>query len=241
MSSQIDNPVDDLRSRIGLVQEKIYEAAVRAGRDPGEIELIAVTKSVDARMIELAGQAGIKTVGENRAQDLLAKRPLVAAPLRWHFIGTLQRNKVRSLIGRVELIHSLDRISLAEEISAQSTAAGVSTAVLVQVNLSGETTKQGLAREQVLPFLEKVSALPGLCIKGLMTIAPLGPPAGAREVFQAARQLAEQVKREKLPGVEMAHLSMGMTNDYETAVEEGSTMVRIGTAIFGPRSKPAKE
>lgn len=241
MNSQLTNPVDDLRSRISLVREKIYDAALRAGRDPKGIELIAVTKSVDARTIDYAAQAGINTVGENRAQDLLAKQALVEAPVKWHFIGSLQRNKVRSLIGRVELIHSLDRISLAEEISAQSIAAGMSTAVLVQVNLSGETTKQGLAREQVLPFLEKVRVLPGLCIKGLMTIAPLGHPAAIREVFRAARGLALQVKREGLPGVEMAHLSMGMTNDYEAAVEEGATMVRVGTAIFGPRSKPAKE
>lgn len=232
---------NELRSRIDEVRERIYRAAIRSGRDPREIRLIAVTKSVDAQTINRAVAAGIETAGENRVQELLAKQPLVELPLKWHFIGALQRNKVRSLVGRVELIHSLDRTDLVKEIAVRSRERGLVTSALVQVNLSGEHTKQGLSKDQLLPFVKQWSEMEGVAIRGLMTIAPMGHPEEARRVFRELRELSEQVKREGIPGVEMFHLSMGMTGDFEIAVEEGATLVRVGTAIFGPRVKTAKE
>lgn len=238
MNSRVD---DGLKERIGRVRKRIAEAAVRAGRDPREIELIAVSKSVDPYTINQALASGVEILGENRVQELAAKQPLVEKAARWHFIGSLQRNKVRSLIGRVEMIHSLDRISLAREISARSKEKGVVTPVLVQVNLSGEESKQGIDRDEAIPFIEETASMEGIFITGLMTIAPLVSPSETREVFRGLKQLRDQVELKGIPGVRMNHLSMGMTNDFEVAVEEGATLVRVGTAIFGPRGILAKE
>lgn len=226
---------EDLKDRIQRVKERISEAAWRVGRSPQEVELIAVTKSVDPQLISQAAAAGIKIAGENRVQELIAKQPQVEPALRWHFIGTLQRNKVRQLLGRVELIHLLDSLRLAEEIAARSRQQHLVTPVLLQVNLSGETSKRGMTKDLVFPLLERLGRLEGITILGLMTIAPRARPAETRAVFRGLRDLSEQIKREGFPGVSMQHLSMGMTDDFEVAVEEGATLVRVGRAIFGPR------
>lgn len=225
----------NLRERIAEVQERIAQAARRAGRRPEDIVLVGITKGVPPELIDQAFTAGVKIVGENRVQEMLAKIPRVTVPVEWHFVGTLQTNKVRQALGKVSLIHSLDRISLAEEIVRIARKEGITARVLVQVNASQELTKRGLEVKEVIPFLADISKWEGLKVEGLMTIAPAGRESEARRVFSRLRELAEEVQKEGFPGVEMRYLSMGMTDDFEVAIEEGSNMVRIGKGIFGPR------
>lgn len=225
----------NLRERVAEVQERIRQAAQRAGRQPEEIILVGVTKGVSPEVINQAFDAGIKIAGENRAQELLAKIPQVTRPVEWHFIGALQTNKVRQILNKVALIHSLDRFSLAEEIARVARRQGIAARALVQVNVSRETTKRGLEVKEVIPFLAEVSKYEGLQVEGLMTIAPLGKESEARRVFGQLRRLAEEVEKEGFPRVQMRYLSMGMTDDFEVAIEEGSNMVRIGRGLFGPR------
>lgn len=227
----------ELAERLERVRARIAAAAARAGRSPDEVTLVAVTKTVPAETIRRAWELGIRHVGENRAQELKAKQPALAdLPLIWHFVGRLQTNKVRDVVGRVGLVHSLDRWALAEAIDGRARRLGICQDCLVQVNVTGEPTKAGLPPEEVLPFLRRVAELPGIRVLGLMTIAPLaGGAEAARDAFRRLRGLAERLRREAPPRVEMRHLSMGMTGDFEVAIEEGATLVRIGTAIFGER------
>ena len=220
---------------VARIRERVAQAARRARRDPGEVEIVAVSKFVSPERIAEAVEAGIGIFGENRVQELLAKYPLVKSPAAWHLVGRLQTNKVKPIIGKVDLIHSLDRYALAAEIAKRAQAAGTRVNVLVQVNVSGEPSKQGLKPAEVMPFLEQIASFEGLAVKGLMTIAPQGDPQAARMVFRELRQLFEQVAQAEIAQVEMRYLSMGMTDDFEVAIEEGQTWCASAICIFGKR------
>lgn len=222
--------------RIAQIKQRIVQAAERTGRDPDQVKIVAVTKFVDLERINEALSTGITILGENRVQEFMSKYPRVKKTVEWHLIGSLQTNKVKSAINRIDLIHSLDRFSLAKEISLNARRSGKRVKALVQVNVAGESSKRGLTPEEVIPFIKQVTQLEGLEIQGLMTIAPLGEPEGSRLVFSRLRQIFEQVSELDIPGAEMRYLSMGMTNDFEVAVEEGANLIRIGTGIFGSRN-----
>lgn len=220
------------------VRKKIEAAAQRAGRDPAEIKLVAVTKTVEVPQIEEAIAAGITAIGENRVQELRKKYPEVTLPVEWHLIGHLQTNKVKYIVDKVDLVHSLDRFSLAQEIAKRAQQAGRIMPVLVQVNVAQEETKFGLRVEETEEFIRRVSELEGIKIQGLMTIAPyVEDPEEVRPVFRKLKELSEEIQDKAIPKVEMKYLSMGMSNDYEVAIEEGANLVRIGTAIFGERNQ----
>ncbi|ABO49251.1 alanine racemase domain protein [Desulforamulus reducens MI-1] len=222
-----------IAENISVIKGKIIESALRAGRDPASVRLIAVTKTVSADKARECIDAGVGDLGENRVQEFRNKLPEVPGA-RWHLIGHLQTNKVKYITGEVTLLHSLDRWSLAEEIHKRSLEAGIVTPALVQVNVAGEETKFGMAVQEVRDFITEVAGLSGISIQGLMTIAPLVEnPEEVRPVFRQLRELATDLQ--EVPGVKMEQLSMGMTNDYQVAIEEGATLVRIGTAIFGSR------
>lgn len=218
------------------VKANIAAAAAKARPDRDSVTLVAVTKTIPAERIQRIVDAGVHDLGENRVQELTEKISLVEGPVRWHLIGTLQTNKVKYIINHVYMIHSLDRLSLAEEIDRRAREAKLVCRVLVQVNVSGEESKHGISPSEVISFVREAAALPGLRICGLMTMAPQTAEAEeARPVFRGLRELAAKVEREKITGVTMEVLSMGMSNDYQVAVEEGATMVRVGSGIFGPR------
>ncbi|AVX31403.1 YggS family pyridoxal phosphate-dependent enzyme [Carboxydocella sp. ULO1] len=218
----------EIAVNLARVREEIRTAALRAGRRPEEITLVAVSKTVPPEGIQAALAAGVTDLGENRVQELLAKQPELPPGLRWHLIGTLQTNKVKYIIDRIHLLHSLDRWELAREISKRASARGLILKALIQVNVSGEETKHGLAPGDVPVFYREVQELPGLQIEGLMTMAPFVADAEqARPYFRQLRELARELG--------LKHLSMGMSNDYQVAIEEGATLVRIGSDIFGAR------
>lgn len=217
------------------MRRRIEESARRAGRDPRAVTLVAVTKGVEPDRIREALAAGAAALGENRVQELVAKRARVGPGADWHFIGRLQTNKVRRLLAGapVSLIHSLDRAALAEVLDREARRLGRVQPVLVQVNVSGEASKAGLPPADLLPFLRWAGGLPGLAIRGLMTIAPAAEdPETARPCFRRLRELCAEAAAAGIAGVRMEHLSMGMSVDYPIAVEEGATIVRVGRAIF---------
>jgi len=230
----------DIEKRIAdnleRVRECIGNALRRADRPEGSVRLVAVTKTVNVAEIEVAAGLGVRLVGENRVREALDKKSHVRAELEWHMIGNLQRRKVRDTVDNFDMIHSVDRIELAEEISKRAVAARKIVPVLIEVNTSGETTKHGIAPADLPAFIENVASLDGMHVRGLMTMGPFAAdPEQVRPYFVTLRECAERLKEMDIPGIEMTELSMGMTNDFEVAVEEGATMVRIGTAIFGPR------
>ena len=223
-------------TNIDLVRRRIDEAASRGGRSPFEVTLIAVTKTVEPERIREAVSAGIREIGENRVQEGKAKKPELPSGLVWHLIGPLQTNKVKVALQTFDFIHSLDRVELAAELHRRAVEREQAVPVLVEVNVAGEASKHGLAQGETFEFIRRVSALDGLRIQGLMTVAPfVEDPEEVRPVFQTLRQLAARVRDEGLSGVEMKYLSMGMSGDFEVAIEEGSNLVRIGSAIFGAR------
>lgn len=229
-----DDSQGNILQAIDQVQQQVALAAARVGRDPRQIKLVAVTKTVSAETAGQALQGGLKDLGENRVQELLVKYPRLPGA-RWHLIGHLQTNKVKSVIDKVSLIHSLDSWHLAREIDRRAGELAVSVQVLVQVNVAGELSKYGLAPGEVADFLQDLSKLPNIQVQGLMTIAPRVDRAEeVRPVFRELKQMAEQYHG-IAPGISMNMLSMGMTNDYMVAVEEGATLIRVGTALFGPR------
>ncbi len=211
--------------------ERINNAKENSGRGKEEITVIAVTKGISPERIKEAASLGINHFGENRVQEVLPKMEVLPDQLTWHFIGHLQSNKVKDVLPRFSLVHSLDRLSLAKEINKRSKKAKRITEALVQVNVAKEKSKFGLAVTELEGFIEKVvENFPNIKIKGLMTIAPYEEdPQEARPVFRELKDLARQIK---VPGAELKELSMGMSNDFEVAVEEGATMVRIGSALF---------
>jgi pyridoxal phosphate enzyme (YggS family) len=226
------------KQRLEAVLNRMEQAARRAGRDASEVKLIAVTKGVPVERVQEALASGCRSFGENRAQEALAKiESLGQAPgLEWHFIGPLQTNKIRFVLGRFVLIHSIDRMEAAERMDALARARGLVQPVLLEVNVAGERTKHGFEPDVVLSAAERMSALSGLRVLGLMAIPPpASSPQASRPYFRDLRMLAARVEARGIPGVSMRELSMGMSADFETAIEEGATMVRIGTALFGPR------
>lgn len=224
----------DIIENLRRVKENIAAAARRAGRSPEEIKLVTVTKTVDIERIKTVFEAGCRDFGENRVQELVKKQPLLPQAA-WHFIGHLQRNKIRNVAGRVALIHSLDRWSLAEDLDRWAHLHNRVLHVLVQVNVAGEETKFGVAPGEVEDFVAALGDLKGLAVDGLMTIAPyVDNPEEVRPVFRELRSIS--VKLSRYPFFTQKYLSMGMTNDYTVAIEEGANILRIGSAIFGSRS-----
>jgi len=223
-----------IESNLGSVRTRIASAARRGGRDPDDILLVAVTKTVGLQEILYAADLGVEVIGENRVREALAKHGRVGDRVKWHMVGHLQRRKVRDAVRIFDYIHSVDGLALAEEIDRRCAAAGKTMPILFEVNVSGEETKFGLAPDETLSVIQQASVLEHIRIEGLMTMAPLLPdPEEARPCFRELARLAESLEREDIPNVTMKHLSMGMTNDFAVAIEEGSTMVRVGTAIFG--------
>ena len=228
-----------LAENLQEVRAEMEAAARRAGRDPGEVMLLAVTKTHPVAVVREAIAAGLTELGENRVQELLEKQAQITDPVRWHLIGHLQTNKVKNVVGRVALIHSVESLRLAEEISRKAVALGLVQNVLVELNMAGEESKFGIKPEECRAFLRQIAPLPGLKVKGLMTVAPfVEDPERNRVYFRQMRELSVDIAAEKLDNVDMEHLSMGMSNDFAVAVEEGATIVRVGTRLFGDRTYP---
>ena len=225
-----------IRENVQFARNKIAEACRRSGRKSEEIELVAITKTVDVEQINEAIEAGIRVVGENRVQEAWRKFQEVGEKVHWHMVGHLQTNKVKRVLQFADMIHSVDSVYLAREIQTQAKKLDRTIEILIQVNTSGEESKFGLEPEATIGAIEEVSTLPNLKIKGLMTIGAFLPnPEDVRPCFKLLHDLKDRVNERGITSVEIGTLSMGMTNDYEIAIEEGSTMVRVGTAIFGER------
>ena len=225
-----------IKDNLRRVTEAVSRAASKTDRRGEDIELVAVTKTVDAARINEAIEAGVKAIGENRVQEAAAKYDMVRDGVRWHLIGHLQRNKAKRAIEIFSLIHSLDSISLSQEISYRVGALRKKVEALVEVNISREKTKFGIAPEELIGFLKEVSVLENLRIRGLMTMTPWTfEPESSRPYFRKLRHLHEEVASRNIKNIEMKYLSMGMSQDFEVAIEEGANMVRVGTAIFGSR------
>lgn len=227
-----------IAENVASVRERIARAAERVNRNPEEIDIAAVAKTVEAERIKEALEAGIEIIGENKIQEALPKVRDIDRPVTWHMVGHLQRNKVKEAVRIFHLIHSLDSLRLAEEIDSRALTAGIIMDVLVQVNTSQEESKYGLEPGETIPLLKQISSFKGLSIRGLMTIGAFLPdPEAVRPCFRRLRELQDEILEASIPNVEMEYLSMGMTSDFEVAIEEGANLVRIGTAIFGAREE----
>jgi len=228
--------MNQIRTHLTSIRDRIEAACARAGRSPGQVRLVAVAKTKPAAMVEAAFAAGQQIIGESYVQELVTKAGQVKAPVEWHFLGHLQTNKVKFLPGIVHMIHAVDRPSLALEINRQWQGRDVPIDVLIQVDLAGEETKFGVREQELQTLVREVGELPSLRIRGLMTLPPFFPdPEDVRPYFIRLRELAQDMAALNLPNVDMKELSMGMSHDFEVAVEEGATLVRVGTAIFGER------
>lgn len=226
----------ELPARLAEVRDRIAAACARAGRAPGRVTIVAVTKTRPAAAVDAALAAGLEDIAENRVQELEAKVGEVGRDrARWHLIGRLQRNKVRRALPLFDLLHSLDSLRLARKLSEEAVEAGLGVRALVQVNVSGEETKGGFEPGEVDAAVREICGLPGMQVEGLMTMAPFTDDAATlRRTFARARELREHLASE-IAEFRPMHLSMGMSNDYEVAVEEGATLVRLGTVLFGER------
>ena len=220
-----------VQDRYESVLERVAAAARRAGREPAEVTLVAVSKTWPADVLKDAAGAGVEIFGENRAQELKEKFAVLGDRVRWHFVGPLQSNKVRQVVGVAELVHSVDRYGLAEAIARRARSLGFVQDVLVEVNTGGEATKHGVEPAAAVRLAEEVAALDGIAVRGLMTIPPRGEDP--RPYFRDLESLRDLVAA-RVPGA--TELSMGMSGDFEQAIEEGATIVRVGEAIFGPRA-----
>ena len=229
MSSIADN--------LATVKERMASAARKSGREPDAVRLVAVSKTVPAERIEVGGLEGC-VLGENKVQEARDKiEALGTKSYHWHFIGHLQRNKVKYISGLFELIHSVDNSELAEDIHRYSLKHDVVTPVLIQVNVSGESSKSGVPSSKLEELLDMLISLNGISVRGLMTIPPFDPdPEKSRKHFAALRSLRDRMKKVNIENIVMDELSMGMSNDFEVAIEEGATWVRVGSAIFGDRA-----
>jgi PLP dependent protein len=222
------------------VREQIAHAAAKVGRAPNEVELVAITKTHAVEKVREAIQAGQSLFGESRVQEARAKIPELPSAIRWHFVGHLQKNKIRHALPLFEMIHSVDSLALAQEMNRIAEEEGMHPRVLLEINVAGEGSKFGFAPDKLREQMEALLALPRLSVLGLMTIPPLGEePEASRKYFVQLRELRDRLQTEVR--VDLAQLSMGMTQDYAVAVEEGATLVRVGTAIFGERSKAKAE
>jgi pyridoxal phosphate enzyme (YggS family) len=229
-----------IASNLTEIRARIAAACARSQRDPGSVRLVAVSKTHPAASVAEAAAAGQEIFGENYVQEFVTKAEEVTAPVQWHFIGSLQSNKVKYLAGRVAMIHSVDRLSLAEELDRQWGKLGRTLEILIEVNLGDEESKGGASADAAIELVRRVATLPHLQICGLMALPPYLEDAEAvRPYFRRLRELAERITAANIPGVEMRELSMGMSHDFEVAIEEGATLVRVGTAIFGARGSKA--
>ena len=218
------------------VEKKVEEACKRAGRERSEVTLIAVGKTKPVEMLQEIYDTGVRDFGENKVQEMMDKYEVMPKDIHWHMLGHLQRNKVKYLMGKVALIHSVDSLRLAEQIDQEAEKLGITAKILLEVNVAKEESKFGMMPEEVPEMVEQISLLPHLQIEGLMTIAPfVDDPEKNRPVFQKLYQLSVDIKKKNIDNVNMSVLSMGMTGDYQVAVEEGATMIRVGTGIFGAR------
>ena len=235
----MDAALGTIAGRVRAVLDEMQCAAARAGRPPESVRLIAASKTVSVERLRQAVDAGIRHLGENRLQEALPKIDTLGREgVVWHFIGTLQRRKVKSVVGRFETIHSVDSLALAEEIDRQAKAAGLRQRVLLEVNLAGEASKGGFESTTLGAALESLNGLEHLDIRGLMAIPPPTPTAeDARPYFRQLRTLAQTLTARGYRNINMQELSMGMSHDYPVAIEEGATYVRVGTAIFGARGE----
>ncbi len=226
----------DIAKNIQQVENNIRSACKRAGKDPKEVTLIAVSKTKPLPMLEKAYRQGCRHFGENKVQELTDKYDHMPKDVKWHMIGHLQRNKVKYIVDKAYLIHSVDSLKLAEEISKEAGKKHVIAHILIEVNIAGEETKFGTTADEAESLIREISLLPSIQIEGLMTIAPyVENPESNRQYFAKLRQLSVDIKSKNIDNVNMSVLSMGMTGDYETAIEEGASYVRVGTGIFGER------
>lgn len=226
-----------LKDNLKQVEDNIAKACARAGRDRSEVTLIAVSKTKPVEMLQEIYDEGVRTFGENKVQEICEKYEQLPSDIEWHMIGHLQRNKVKQVIDKAALIHSVDSYRLAQEISVQAQKKNICMPILVEVNIAQEESKFGISADDTVQLVEEIAALPNLEINGLMTIAPfVTDPEENRTYFRQIKQLSVDIKNKNIDNVSMDVLSMGMTGDYEVAIEEGATMVRVGTGIFGARN-----
>lgn len=228
--------MSEISENLARVREGIETAALRCGRDLLKVRLVAVIKTVEAERVRQAISAGVKILGENYVQEAQKKIEILGHNVAWHFIGHLQTNKAKAAVHLFDLIHSVDSLNLAKELNKQAQQQGKVLPVLLQVNLSGETTKFGAREKEIFQVIEELSAMEGLLVKGLMTMPPyFEDPEASRPYYVELRKLGEWLAQQKLSRISIEELSMGMSNDFEVAIEEGATLVRVGTAIFGAR------
>lgn len=231
-----------IRENLESVRERLKTACTEAGRNPEEVTLIAVSKTKPLWMLEEAYEAGVRDFGENKVQELVEKAEKMPSDIRWHMIGHLQRNKVKAVIDKAYLIHSVDSLRLAEEISKEAQKRGLVMKILIEVNVAGEESKFGVAPDGAEELIRSIADLPGVLICGLMTIAPfVENPEENRVFFKSLKNLSVDIKEKNIDNVTMDFLSMGMTGDYEVAAQEGAACVRVGTGIFGERSYPISD
>lgn len=225
-----------IKEHLTEVKERIEQACIRSGRNPREVTLIAVSKTKPVPMLEEAYAAGARDFGENKVQEIAAKKPELPEDIRWHMIGHLQRNKVGQVLGKAVLIHSVDSLRLARQIETDAAKTGLDVDILLEVNVAREESKYGFMLEEVEDAIMTIKDFPHVHIKGLMTIAPfVENPEENRGIFKKLFEFAVDIDKKNIDNVTMGVLSMGMTGDYEVAIEEGATMVRVGTGIFGSR------
>ena len=219
-----------------MVEQKIAAACQRVGRSREEVSLIAVSKTKPVEMIREAMASGIVTFGENKVQEILEKQEIIKDPLDWHMIGHLQRNKVKQVVGRVVRIHSVDSNRLAKQIQTESEKKQIKSDILIEVNMAKEDSKFGFMPEETEDAIREIAGYPNVCVRGLMTIAPnVSEPEKNRVHFRNLHKLLVDINNKNIDNINMSELSMGMTGDYEVAIEEGATFVRVGTGIFGNR------
>lgn len=226
-----------LKENLMHVEENIAKACEKAGRDRNDVTLIAVSKTKPVEMLQEAYDLGVRVFGENKVQELTEKYDALPKDIKWHMIGHLQTNKVKYIVGKVEMIHSVDSLKLAETIEKESAKKNCITKILIEVNVAEEESKFGVHMEEVIPLVEKISKFKHIQLCGLMTIAPFVENSEEnRTIFKNLHKLSVDIMEKNIDNRNASVLSMGMTNDYEVAIEEGATMVRVGTGIFGVRN-----
>jgi PLP dependent protein len=226
-----------MKDRIDHIRSRIYEAVIDSGREPGSVRLVAASKAISAEQLRLAQDAGVDIFGENYVQEAIQKiEALKGVPIHWHFIGHLQSKKAKYAVRHFDLIHTVDTLKVAFALNQEAKKINKIQDILIQVNVSGESTKSGVSIDDVLSLVKGISPLENLCVKGLMTMPPYSDdPEQSRPFFKALAELKLSIDKQSIPHIFMNELSLGMTDDFETAIAEGATLVRIGTAIFGER------
>jgi len=226
---------NQISSNIDVIKQRIAEAVKRAGRDPLAVKLMAVTKTVETERIGTAIEAGLTLLGENYVQEAKDKIAIIGNAAQWHMIGHLQTNKAKYAVNLFDCVHSVDRLELAQELDKRAGQISRKLNILIEVN-SGEESKSGIEKERALELVRQVALLPNLVVRGLMTMAPYSDnPENSRPYFSALRELRDDINRAGIASISMEELSMGMTDDFEVAIEEGATIIRVGRAIFGKR------